>query len=297
MGLAAVSCAADDDGDYPLFRIGFSTRMFVDVDDNDAEAAVTAWARSVARERQVPTDTHPRILTGVSKITAAVVSGDVDAVAMPLDEYVDSGREKVYNEILLSTEKNGSHGDRYVLLTHAQSGLASLESLTGKSLLILDSARMSLSQPWLENRLFDRSLPNSRSHFSKIVSEKKLNRVALPVFFRRYDACLLHERGFDILTELNPQLRKQLKVIDSSRPLIASLLCFRADYDAPNKAQVFSALTELHQSITGEQILDLFKSDRLIVHTSEILKDSISELEKHRVRAAAAKSAKAPPAK
>ena len=55
--------------------------MFTDVNENDAKAAVKAWAQTIARERGIETDPDPSIITGLSALTAALRNKQVDMFA------------------------------------------------------------------------------------------------------------------------------------------------------------------------------------------------------------------------
>ena len=74
---------------------------------------------------------------------------------------------------------------------------------------------------------------------------------------------MVTRRGFETLAELNPQVGKDLRVLATSPEVVATVFCFRADYDSPVMDKLIAGLRELHLSAAGRQVLTVFQSDRL----------------------------------
>ena len=94
------------------------------------------------------------------------------------------------------------------------------------------------------------------------------------------------ESSFDVMSELNPQLRRDLRVLARSRPLVPAILCFRADFESPEKERVLTALRELHKTPAGEQVLMIFQSEELVSIDEDPLRETAAFLEEtERLRA------------
>lgn len=85
----------------------------------------------------------------------------------------------------------------------------------------------------------------------------------MPVFFRQADACLTSKYSFDVMSELNPQVGKQLKVVALSEPLITTMLAFRKGFTSPDKDIILDILDHFETAGGGRQILLIFQSDGL----------------------------------
>jgi hypothetical protein len=60
----------EDDTNAPPFRVGFSRRLFTDVNENDAKtASIRAWAQTVARERGIHMDPVAQLYDGIAEET------------------------------------------------------------------------------------------------------------------------------------------------------------------------------------------------------------------------------------
>jgi hypothetical protein len=85
-----------------------------------------------------------------------------------------------------------------------------------------------------------------------------------------------------MMSELNPQLRHKLKPITKSSPLVPAIMCFRKDFESPEKDKVMHALRELHTTPAGEQVLTIFQSQALVEVEEEALLTTAAFIEETR---------------
>jgi len=283
----SMPCAGEEprsQSDRSAFRIGFSSMMFSDVNENDAKAALKAWAQTIARERGIETDPDPSILTGLEELASALRNKQVDMVALLAEEY-RALNAAVPLAPLFFAYLNGKVEEEVVLLAHRDSGIESVEDLKGRRLIIHRNPRASLAVCWLDSALLEKGLRSTAEFLGRVDENNKLSSVVLPVFFRRSDACLVTRSGFDTMSELNPQIGKAIKVLAASPKMVPTLLCFRADYAPAFKDKLFAGLRDLHLSPAGQQVLTIFHSEKLEEMPSSKLQsalDLLARLEKLR---------------
>ena len=261
----SLPCAGEEpqpQSDRSVFRIGFSSMMFSDVNENDAKAALKAWAQTIARERGVETDPDPSILTGLDELASALRNKQVDMVALLAEEYRALNAAVPLAPLFLAY-LNGKVEEVVVLLAHRDSGIESVEDLKGRRLIIHRNPRASLAVCWLDSILLEKGLRPTAEFLGRADENSKLSSVVLPVFFRQSDACLVTRSGFDTMSELNPQIGKAIKVLAASPKMVPTLLCFRADYAPAFKDKLFAGLRDLHLSPAGQQVLTIFHSEKL----------------------------------
>ena len=261
----SLPCASEEpqpQSDRSVFRVGFSSMMFSDVNKNDAKAALKAWAQTVAGERGIETDPDPSILTGLDELTSALRNKQVDMVALLAEEY-RALNAAVPLAPLFFAYLNGKVEEVVVLLAHRDSGIERVEDLKGLRLITHSNPRASLAIPWLNSVLLEKGLRPTAEFLGLVSQNTKLSSVVLPVFFRQSDACLVTRSGFDTMSELNPQIGKALKVLATSPKMVPTLLCFRADYSPAFKDKLFAGLRDLHLSPAGQQVLTIFHSEKL----------------------------------
>ena len=84
--LRAGDPAASKPDDGPI-QVAFSGSMFVDVNENDASAAVRVWAQMLSKEHGIPVNQTVRILRGTNAIAAALQSHTADIITLTTEEY------------------------------------------------------------------------------------------------------------------------------------------------------------------------------------------------------------------
>ena len=268
-------------GEEPsVFHIGFSAATFGEVNENDAIAAVRIWAQTLAQELNIRADPQPKILRGIAEITAALTNRTVDCLNLTTDEYY-ALRGVVAMDSCVVAVKGHSITENYVLLVHRESGIEHLSDLRGHKLALLRSSRASLVPAWTETILAREGLGSTAGFYSQIISEPKISKVVLPVFFRQVDACVVTRSGFETMVELNPQVGQQLKVLASSPPIVPVVFCFRADYASPIRTKILAELANWHNTPAGRQILTLFQNETLEEHPFNCLDTGMELLAEH----------------
>jgi ABC-type phosphate/phosphonate transport system substrate-binding protein len=274
------------------FRMGFSRRIFLDKNPNDARAAVVAWTLAIAKERAISADREARFYDSPEEVFRAMRAAEVDGVTLLLEEYAHVLSEVDTNR-LLRPEAGGNISEQYVVLTQEKGAVKRLGELRGHTIALYNSDRMSLAMPWLDVFLLRNGMIGAANGlFGDIVCERKLSTAVLGVFFGQRDACIVTLSGFRSMVELNPQVGSQLRAIETSPPFIPTIFCFRREFQTPQNEQVFDAILHLHESVAGRQILQIFQSDRMVHLSQGELTRSLELLaERERLRREAASGA------
>ena len=107
-------------------------------------------------------------------------------------------------------------------------------------------------------------------------------QTVLPVFFGKIDACLVTQKGFKTMGELNPQVNRQLRVLASSPEFVPTGFFFRMGYPQAQQADCLAEFTRVHTSTDGQQILTVFQTDRLQEYPGSVLDSAFALVESHR---------------
>jgi len=130
--------------------------------------------------------------------------------------------------------------------------------------------------------LLQHQLGLAAQFWGRTTEATKLLRVILPVFFRQADACLVTLKGFETMSELNPQIGRQLRILAKSEAVVPSLFCFRGDYLSPNREKILQEVSRLNQTPAGLQTLTLFQTEQLFISDPAALASSCALLDLHR---------------
>ena len=88
--------------------------------------------------------------------------------------------------------------------------------------------------------------------------------IVLLIFFKKADVCLVGYNAFKTMVELNPQIGKELKILQMSPPLIKGITCIRKSFYKWAKPDVIHVLSSLPETAAGRQVLTLFGQSRVV---------------------------------
>jgi len=246
-----------------------------DVNENDVRAAFRVWASAMERQMGMAIDYQRGILATSGELVQAVREGQVEGFAATVLEYLQVAG---YADpaLLVLDELYATSGEEYIILAHEEAALRSFRDLRGRSLAIYSSGTMCLASAWLQTLLATNNSGRTDGFLGAVTENPKLSKgVVLPVFFRKIDACLVTRRAFQTMCELNPQLQKKLRVVETSPKLVPVVMAFHKD-SAPDRRRRFAqALLTLHENPVGQQLLALFQGRRLLLRDSTSLASTI----------------------
>jgi len=249
-----------------LVRIGIGPGTFVGADHNDAKAAITTWAKTVARQRNIPMDVETQIFNSSDEMHHAITNGTVDAISSLADQFLAlepefrPGDFFVFNKHKICTEE-------YVLLAGQSSGVTNCQGLLNRKLVLQDSSRTCLASCWLEVLFHHQGLGSPTAVLKTFTRLESASKPVLQVFFHQADACVVTRSAFELAGELNPQLRQKLRLLATSPPVIPVVFFFSRAYQSGIKGQLEQAILELHHAIEGRQVLTVFQGEEMVRRT------------------------------
>jgi phosphonate transport system substrate-binding protein len=276
---AGIAAAAQETA--AAFRIGFSSTMFTDVNENDARAAIKVWGDMIVKEKKIQVVTTTQFFNKLEELEESLRQENTDVVAVTTTEYEQLLRHADFAP-LFTTYHSGAPDESYLLLVHRDGPIKTLDDLRGRSLNRYNNPRADLALAWLDVHLIQQGHAATSGFFGKKTAHNKLNNVILPVFFRQVDACLVTRSGLEIMGELNPQVARQLVVLGESEAMIPAVFAFRADFSSPHRSDILAGVAELDKSPAGSQVLTIFNSQRIVEKSASALESALKLIERHR---------------
>lgn len=274
------------------FRLAFSKKMFTEVTVDDARVAMKVWMMTVFRERSIPTDPDPKIYDNLEEMLRGSQGKPAEGFGITAEECWRLNKEIKIDRLVVGAI-NGQITEEYVVLVHRDSAFGSLADLRQHSLIVLENPRMSLAKIWLDTFLLQKGMNATDNFFKSTTLVNKLSQVVLPVFFRNSDACLVTRRGFQTMSELNPQVGSQLRILAVSQELVPIVFAFRADYASPFREQMLVEMRRLPETPAGKQILTLLQTERVEEQPMSCLTGTFELLAAHQRLSSAENSVKA----
>ena len=263
------------------FHAAFSSMILKQFNESDAKAAIKVWVEAFVREGAFQADSTAKVYDSAGDLAAAIQRQDVDGVTMQVKEFFEIKDQVKFDRYIFNTH-NSSFKDEYVLLVHRDSPFVRIEDLQGRPLNILQLPQMAMADSWLDVFLMEKGLKPMKEFFGRMNEATKLTQTVLPVFFRQADACLVTRQGFETMGELNPQVSKQLRVLASSPPLVATGFFMRTGYPKAEQDKLVNTIVRIHTGVAGQQVLTVFQTERLQEEPASFMDGTLALLERHR---------------
>lgn len=257
-------------------RLAISESVVGDVNLSDARAAMQIWIKRITQDLNVVIS--PALFDTTQEILRRTRRGQLDAVALNAIEYRQIADMLDPSEIVTSAGAAGL--EQYVILAKRNNGIGRLSDLKRGRLCILKSPKMCVAEAWLSTLLFEGNLGAIEQFFGSTIADTKFSRVILPVFFGQAEACLTSRRGFETMSELNPQVAKDLQPLASSPLMVVSFYIFCKNFPSAQRQKLIRAISTLRESAAGMQLATLFQFDQLIVRDASSLESVLNVLEK-----------------
>lgn len=283
--LLALCPSASTGADTFHTTVGFSHSTLLDLDKERAQAITALWSSLVAKKWGT---TSATICKSVPDLEMNIRSKKIDLVVLTSLEYLEFSEKAPLEPLFVSAKGNDIY-DRIILVVRKDSGIRSVKGLRGKTVVQLQSFFGNGRNLWLDTVLMRKGERNPDRFFSKTRGVLKPSAAILPVFFRKEDACVVTVRCLQVMSELNPQLKRELLVLEESPPRPMSVIAVRKGLAVKHREMLRDILQTLDQSVQGRQLLTLFRMDRLVPYRPEYmtrLKELFMEYDNHKIRLA-----------
>lgn len=266
--------------------VGYIRGQFYRVNRLDAEAAFKTLARTLGVKHGYDVKVTVTSFEGGEEIEAYLRHSTLHLIIYDSLDYLKSRKHAELEPLFVSVE-DGNVMHRYVLLS-GKAELNSLETLRKKTLNVYSGPNNSLAGRWLNVLLQNRFGLDINSFFSSVKTHTEPLAAILPVFFGKQDAVLVDFSKYELMAELNPQLRKLVPVV-ISEPYISDVICFyRSGWTSEKFRQdMLRAMSRLHETAAGRQILMLFRAEKIApfdpfyLESAQRLEQNILNMKKH----------------
>lgn len=248
--------------------VGFSVSTFLDVEKERAQAITSIWSNLVAEKWGGTASTT--VCKSLDDLEKKLRSKHLDLVVLLPEEYLQI-RNKVNLEPLFVSARDKDIFDRLILVVRRDSNARRISDLKGKTLVQQHTLCAEGRNLWLDTILMRTGVRKPERFFAQSRNVLKPSAAILPVFFRREDACVVTLRSLQVMADLNPQLKRELLVLEESRPRPSAIIATRKGLSASHREMMRDVLQSLDRTVQGKQLLTLFRMNRLVPFRSEYL--------------------------
>jgi ABC-type phosphate/phosphonate transport system substrate-binding protein len=250
-------------------RVGFVLSIFEGKDVRDATAAVEVWAMQFAKDESIKKEMKSFVFETSEQLIAAIRQHKIDIAVLPAVDYLQT-RPNNNLEPGMVTVKRGGYGDECVIVTHTGNGIQSVRNLHDKAIGSVRNARGMLFECWFRN-LWKSEIAASPQDAPQWKSMQKEEQVLMSVFFRQIDAGLVSRDCLETSSELNPQLKRDIRMLRVSPRFITFLMCWAADLPEADKRELRDLGGRMDKSTAGKQILKLFQTEKMVEYSPDLL--------------------------
>ena len=264
--LAGATRSPGDTGNDTRRRVGVwgTPDMFAGVNIDDAQAAIQVWTRALTQRMSLKYRPEVTVAQDSASLAAAVRAGQVDVVGLSGLAYLEMRDRIGLEPVVVGTwgeERRAT--EEYVLLARRDGGLENLEALQGQAVILAAADQGRMAMVWLDVLLWRAGLPESRK-FLSIRTVERPSQAVLPVFFGQADACVVTDRAWQTMGELNPQVTRELRQLARSPALLLRVMCLRRESDPALRQEMLNASLQLHKETEGRQILEIFRLNQVV---------------------------------
>lgn len=255
--IIAVPGLGAEAGPQEPYVMAYSVKMFYDVDLKDATAAMMFYSKEIAKEHG--SQVEPFFYNDPEELADMVLAGKVDLAVFMSDDYARLSKKPDF-DLAMTIVRRGKKTERFFILVKSASPYHNLQDLRNRKL--SRAKEDSLGLLYLDTLLLKQKLPEATKFFSLINETTKPSQAILSVFFGQSDICVVNERSYDLVSEMNPQVKVRLKLIGVSPEYVLGVGIFGKNMPAERRKILENALLNIGDSPRGQQVLTLFKTER-----------------------------------
>ncbi len=253
-------------------RIGMMNYAFGDLNIKDGSAAFSLWINAFKNSlyKRKVTDVIVKydLFSTLDELEESLKKGNTEFITIKTVDYFKLKEPSKLVPFLTGSRSSATKFDQFLLVTSKKSGINNLSDIKGNEIQVANSFFTDLSKMWVKLLLYDSKKSNSKNSKIKSVSISESN-LLLGVFFGKYNCAVISYSSYQLVCELNPQVKNSTNILATSPNLINSLFAYSKNAD-PDLVYTYRTISEnLHNESEGKQILTLFKTAK-VEHFSEL---------------------------
>lgn len=249
--LTAAAVSAPPGGESA--RLGMYMKIARDLNRADARTALEVWAEELTRKFQVPSE-----VTFYADIATLCRDFEVGRVNMVIADAMTFVRH-FKSEELADGFTTKLHSDASLLLL-ARAGTAKPD-LTGKR--VAKITNDDISATYLETLCLRQHGRACQDLPITVVPVSNNHQAMTRLLFNQVDMALVNRHGYELATELNPQLAHAGQVVNELAFDTQYFGFFSARVDPAFRRFALRSIPTTHQEVRGRQMLDVFKVEQV----------------------------------
>ena len=259
------------------YTIGIMKELFNDVNINDAGAACNIWLNEIRKLNKSNYDLDLKIYDSYKEAHEDLIKGNLAFLALNVVDFMQL-KDKFSLDPQFIASFKGDTEFRYLLLISKDKNYNGIKDLKNLRIGITTKYNNDIPKLWFDVFCAKNNISDIKNYFKEIITTPNESQLILNLFFGKLDACLVPEKIFKIMAELNPQMEARLTPLVSSPYYIFTIMCFTKNYLNEEDRKVFTDnALKMHELVSGKQIMMMMKINKLVLfHDADL--DSYRQL-------------------
>ncbi len=241
-------------------HFGYYLPSMNDIDAKDIKISLEFWAQELATGANYQLKSH--FYNNLNKLKKDLKEEKIDVVSASLLVLAKDFKKGTFQNGFKAVSSNPESQNKLLILARKNSKINSLKDLKNKRILRIKN--LDLEALYLNTLLQKSFQKDAKEFFKKNIFVKSYSKAVMQLFFKKADAAIVTEDAFLLASEMNPQIKKQLKVIRDHKINLINGALFRKNVPK-HKVKIFTQnALNLHKTARGQQILTVFKADHII---------------------------------
>lgn len=274
-------CQNDSVTNSNNFIVASPKNMYVNVDLNDATAAIKVWGEELQKQLKIGARFELKIFDTAEDIVKSPVRDELGLIIINSPDYLKIKSQMQLYPVIVPFER-GDVYSRYLILTK-KGAVKNLKELKNKKLALPDIKSNPVPDIWLNVLMKEKDADKKNKFFSSVKEFDNNSRLILSVFFGQNDVCVVSKAAYETVVELNPQVGIDLNILAESPGYLTGLSCLSKN-SKRNKygEKVVNACKNLDNYAAGKQILTLMKTEKVTTFKPEYLKSITNLLKEYK---------------
>jgi len=248
--------------------IAFYTKNIAKVSNKDVQIAIRKILQTGSQKSGI--NLQEEFPKSISNIIDSFINGKYALITLNTYDVLQN-YEKIspyIGKIWSIAKKKRSPEMRYLLLVKKRDPIESSVLHRGARVAMLNFDYM--QNIYLESYLLENYHQSSKEFFKKLSFYSSSSQVILKLFFSKVDACVISEHAYNIAVELNPQLKKHIKILASSKKIFPSVgltISRKGDREIAKLYDTFSR--DKNDIKTLSNVLMLYKAEAIVPFSQE----------------------------
>lgn len=251
-------------------RIVFYGQVFEKQYEKEFKVAVKIWLQEIVNNIDNSYKTISVAVSSFQELKELYDNNKLDMIVMLSKDYLDVIKSIPIKPYYIALSNNEAV-HRYVLIGKKSKGNSNQIDYSKSKIAIPENNWGGLGKYWLEYLFQQKKIRYKFYQENEENLIKDENQAILSVFFNNSDYCVARKSTLELMSELNPQLKKSLIVLEESEPLLHSSFNF-SDKTPQYKINILNRIVnDETQRARLNQIMSLFKHEKLVPFKEEYL--------------------------